>query len=180
MFEVAAASAEESIAFRKLRHDVFNRKLGWGLDHFDGVEEDVYDQGPSWELVVKDAGVVVGGCRLMLCGVDWQPGASYMARDAVLGRLQGLPTNLLWGAPPTDNKTMELTRVIAPAGSLPLLMADAQCFGVTLGALHCLYISRSAMIRLGRTIGLHCTPVGPEFTVGCKKYVAMSTVLVPK
>lgn len=184
MPKVALATSEADLkAFHELRYDVFIKKLGWGLESFGGSEIDIYDKGQSQTLVVKDAGKVIGGCRVMPCCREWRPGVSYMIRDAALGRLQGFPrgylwgpsSGLLWGPPPVGSKTLELTRVVALGVDLRWFMEEVRAFARSIGAKRCIYMARKEMIRLGRVIGLVCEPLGPEFLVDGKAYLVMAT-----
>lgn len=96
-----------------LRKQFFVDTLGWSIPHNDSVEMDQYDNPEArYSLVVED-GKVLAGARAMPTTVTWG-GTSYMLRDALIGKLPGIPADLL-GEEIVSPSMWECSRlVIAP------------------------------------------------------------------
>ena len=84
--------------FLKLRKQFFVDHLAWDIAHDDEVEMDQYDNPTAcYCLVIKD-GQVVACARVLPCTARWGE-HSYMSRDAVAGKLTGIPGDILPIAP---------------------------------------------------------------------------------
>jgi N-acyl-L-homoserine lactone synthetase len=98
-----------------LRKRLFVDQMGWELDDFGEIEVDQYDNPNSRYVVVYDDDRNVVGCtRLLPTTNKLMTGYSYMIRDASLGRLDGLPSELIEGAPISEN-VWEATRFAVEA-----------------------------------------------------------------
>ncbi|WP_284164217.1 acyl-homoserine-lactone synthase [Frigidibacter sp. SD6-1] len=96
--------------YLKLRKQYFVDTLHWDIPHNDAVEMDQYDNPLAhYSLVMKD-GKVVGGARAMPTTSRWGE-HTYMIRDAVAGKLPGIPTGLLQNGMVTP-QVWECTRLI--------------------------------------------------------------------
>ena len=93
-----------------LRKQFFVDQLGWDIPHDDDVEMDQYDNPKAYySLALKD-GKVVGGIRTMATTAQWGS-HTYMLRDAVDGKLIGIPEDILPEAQVTPN-IWEATRIV--------------------------------------------------------------------
>lgn len=96
--------------FLRLRKQFFVDQLGWKIPHDDEVEMDQYDNPKAhYSLVLRD-GKVIGGARAMATTASWG-GHTYMLRDAVQGKLIGIPANIVPEVAVTPN-VWECTRVV--------------------------------------------------------------------
>lgn len=97
-----------------LRKRFFVDALGWSIPHDDRVEMDQYDNPTArYSLVLDEDGTVLSGARALPTTARWGE-TSYMLRDAELGRIPGIPRNLMKGGGLTTGM-WECTRlVIAP------------------------------------------------------------------
>lgn len=94
----------------RARRQSFIVQNGWELPEALGMEYDQYDTPASRWIAVHDQGTILAGIRLTpttaRCGVY-----SYMIRDAQLGLLDGLPSDLLYEDAPVDPNIWESSRV---------------------------------------------------------------------
>ena len=98
------------VNYMQTRKKVFIDELGWNLPHADGMEFDQYDNPLCRMVVVHEYGEVLAGIRLS--PTTAQVGLhSYMLRDAQLGLLDGLPSDVLFFEAPVDPMVWEATRV---------------------------------------------------------------------
>ena len=97
-----------------LRKRFFVDTLGWSIPHDDQVEMDQYDNPTArYSLVLDEDGTVLSGARALPTTARWGE-TSYMLRDAEMGRIGGIPSDLLQGESLTAGM-WECTRlVIAP------------------------------------------------------------------
>jgi acyl homoserine lactone synthase len=96
--------------FLALRKQFFVDQLGWDIPHDDDVEMDQYDNPKAYySLALKD-GKVVGGMRTMATTAQWGS-HTYMLRDAVDGKLIGIPQDILPEAEVTPS-VWEATRIV--------------------------------------------------------------------
>ncbi|MEL6682146.1 MAG: acyl-homoserine-lactone synthase [Pseudomonadota bacterium] len=96
--------------FLGLRKRFFVDQLGWDIPHDDNVEMDQYDNPKAhYSLVLRD-GKVIGGMRAMATTAQWGS-YTYMLRDAVDGKLIGIPADIIPEAEVTPN-VWEATRVV--------------------------------------------------------------------
>lgn len=144
--------------FLRMRKRVFVDHKAWPLFHADDIEFEQYDTFDTTYILAHDGETVLGGARLRR--TDRRAGAgsvsySYMIRDACLGLLPGMPTNLCHDLPPLDEKTWELTRLVAePRSGVAeriLEVADSYLFAV--GAKRCLFLGPPAFMRMASRLG---------------------------
>ena len=96
--------------FLRLRKQFFVDQLGWQIPHDDEVEMDQYDNPKAhYSLVLRD-GKVIGGARAMATTASWG-GHTYMLRDAVQGKLIGIPADIVSEIAVAPN-VWECTRVV--------------------------------------------------------------------
>ncbi len=80
--------------FLRLRKRFFVDTLEWEIPHNDDVEMDQYDNPEARYSVVIRHGHVIGGARTMPADAKWGD-HTCMLQDAILGRLDGIPTEIL-------------------------------------------------------------------------------------
>ena len=164
--------------FFRLRKKVFMDELEWGLNEYDGMEIDQYDQETAeYILQVKD-GICVGGCRLLPTTTKIKKGDAeytYMLRDARLGRLDSFPTNVTERVPVSDD-VWELTRVISAKNPIGFrdLMEQVRHRLKGYGVTDCLFITRTAISRICKFWGYDIEVVGPELAFGTMKAVTVN------
>lgn len=94
----------------EIRKRLFVDEMGWGLDVFDDIETDVYDGPAARYIVVSDNhGRILGTTRLIPTNTTHINGHSYMIKDASLGRISGMPQDLMEN-PPSSPSIWEATR----------------------------------------------------------------------
>lgn len=87
---------------------------------------------------------------------------SYMIRDAVLGLLPGLPSDLLYDEPPTNPRTWELTRFVAVKAAVAAKMLNIiNEYLYSRGAQSCLCLGSKGFLRMARMVGWDVKQVGP-------------------
>ncbi len=96
--------------FLGLRKRFFVDQLGWDIPHDDNVEMDQYDNPKAYYSLVLRDGKVIGGMRAMATTAQWGS-HTYMLRDAVDGKLIGIPADIIPQAEVTPN-VWEATRVV--------------------------------------------------------------------
>lgn len=96
--------------FLELRKRFFVDTLAWDIPHNDHVEMDQYDNPTASYSVVTLDGHVVGGARIMRFSDKWGPHGC-MLQDAVDGRIEGIPSDLLPRSHGFSN-TSECTRLV--------------------------------------------------------------------
>lgn len=169
--------------FLALRKRFFVDQLGWDVPHDDKVEMDQYDNPNAfYSLVLKD-GKVVGGMRAMATTAQWGS-HTYMLRDAVAGKLIGIPEDIIKVATVTPN-VWEATRVVI-SDDLSTHAERSECLGMVLdgivdqatagGATEIMALCPPVFARTLRQLGYHVDLLGESY-VNChdnRRYVAMS------
>lgn len=152
----------------RARHRAFIQQNKWDLPQANGMEFDQYDTPASRWVAVHENGQVLAGIRLTptthRCGIY-----SYMIRDAQLGLLDSIPSNLLDMPAPVAPHIWESSRVFvseAVPASLRLrvqlqLRQEMVAAARELGASMVLGLIPEASRRIGRRVGLECEPAGP-------------------
>lgn len=92
----------------QLRKQLFVDSKGWQIPHNSLAEWDQYDNANTIYVITHKEGRAIAASRLNPCNFE-SAGWSYMIRDAVLGRLPGIPADIA-DLPPTDPDTWEATR----------------------------------------------------------------------
>lgn len=180
-FENLHKHGELFVRFLRARKESFIDRNSWDLPQAAGMEYDQYDTPASRWVAVHDGLDILAGIRLTpttaRCGIY-----SYMIRDAQLGLLDSIPSNLLSFEAPVDPDIWESSRVFVmesvPARQRTRVQAmmmqgmidaaQAQQARVVLGLVPAVW-SR----WIGR-IGLKASPAGPVLDIdGWKTQVAM-------
>jgi len=109
----------------KARRESFIVQRQWDLPEADGMEFDQYDTPQSRWIAVHEFGQVLAGIRLTpttaRCGVY-----SYMIRDAQLGMLGSIPTDLMYDEAPVSANVWESSRVFIAQHVPSQVRADVQ------------------------------------------------------
>ena len=150
------------------RHQAFIVQNKWDLPQANGMEFDQYDTPASRWVAVHENGRILAGIRLTptthRCGIY-----SYMIRDAQLGLLSTIPSNLLNFEAPVADHIWESSRVFVsecvPAHQRLRVQLQLRQEMVNsarrLGATSVLGLIPEASRRIGRRVGLECEPAGP-------------------
>ena len=169
--------------FLALRKKFFVDQLGWDIPHDDDVEMDQYDNPKAYySLVLKD-GKVVGGMRAMATTAQWGS-HTYMLRDAVDGKLIGIPADIIPHAEATPN-VWEATRVVI-SDELGTHAERSECLGLVLdgvvaqataqAATEIIALCPPVFARTLRQIGYPAKIIGEPYTNlhDDRRYVAMA------
>ncbi|AGT10612.1 acyl-homoserine-lactone synthase [Paracoccus aminophilus] len=152
--------------YMTLRKEVFIAQKEWSLWQAEDMEFEQYDTFDTVYVIAHRDGAVLGGGRLRRADQLTGTGSiiySYMIRDAVLGMLPGLPTELCFEEPPTDKATWELTRFVSigGAGVAALMLRAINDFLFSEGGKSCLCLGTPAFLRMARRVGWAVQAVGP-------------------
>lgn len=144
--------------FLKLRRRVFMDQMSWELIETGGMEYEQYDTLEAVYVLVHDQGTLLGGARLLRTTHRVGVGRhtySYMIRDARLGLLPGLPSDLCDEEPPVDPAIWELTRFAAPSsvGLGADILNAVNSFLKSAGATSCLFLGPPAFMRMAKSMG---------------------------
>lgn len=148
--------------FYEFRRKMFVERMGWKLDDFEEMEFEQYDGFETTYAVAHVDGEVLGGGRLRR--TDQRNGIySYMIRDAVLGLLPSLPTNLLYREAPVDQVTWELTRFATDGKGrvAEALLYEINGFLKSRGATGCLCLGPPAFLRMAKKFSWYVEQMGP-------------------
>lgn len=145
-------------AFLRMRKKVFVDQKAWRLHHAEDIEFEQYDTFDTTYVIAHQDGQVVGGARLKRTDRSHGWGSvvySYMIRDAYLGLLPGLPQDLCSNNPPMDDRTWELTRLIADPtlGIVEAILEVANAYLFAVGAGKCLFLGSPAFMRMASRLG---------------------------
>jgi acyl homoserine lactone synthase len=176
---------QKYLALRKL---VFVDKMGWqGLTDAGDVELDEYDHSQAIYVICHDtSGNVLGGARLLQTNQESTVSAfsehptSYMIRDAALGRLEELPSELCDREPPQDPNVIELTRLIAEQpGVAAEILKTVNTYMVQRKQQSCLFLGRPSFMRMASMMGFDPKPLGPVQGNASGRFVAFSCNALP-
>jgi acyl homoserine lactone synthase len=119
--------------YLSLRKKFFVDELHWQIPHNADVEMDQYDNPMArYSLVLDDDGRVLAGARAMSTSATWGD-HTYMLKDAMSGKLETIPTNLLDDVIDSP-KVWECTRlVISP--EVKSMRVRIQCLDLIVGGL---------------------------------------------
>ncbi len=160
------------VNYLEARKSIFRDKLGWHVPEADGMEFDQYDTPFCRWVVLHEYGEVLGGVRMLpttaKCGIY-----SYMLRDAQLGVLDDLPTDVLFFKAPVEDSVWEATRFFVtdavPAKRRRLIQSmlfkSMSQTAIDNGATHILGIVPSVWSRWARRLGVDATPIGAKFSI---------------
>ncbi len=156
--------------FLALRKQFFVDQLGWKIPHDDEVEMDQYDNPTAYYSLVVDSGKVVAGTRVMATTAQWGS-HTYMLKDAVAGKLPGIPTDIIPSTDATAN-VWEVTRTVisdevsTQAGRsecLSLMLDGAVDVARAQGATELISLSPLAMTRALRKLGYEAKRIGEPY-----------------
>lgn len=160
-------------AMFRLRHEVFQEKLGWEVRSVNGMERDQFDdlEDVAYILGQGDAGEV-DACWHILPTTG-----PYMLKDTFPELLHGLPA-------PQDDRTWELSRFAvatsrtatdnAAFGPISMaLMLESARFAVEHGITRYVTVTTPPMERMLRQQGLHIHRIGPSLRLGVAVAVAL-------
>lgn len=160
------------VCYLRARHDVFIRQRGWNLPEVDGMEFDQYDTPLARFVVIHEFGEVLAGIRLTpttaRVGLH-----SYMIRDAQLGQLKDLPTDVLFFPAPVSDQIWEASRLFVSQAVQSsrrghvqtLLMTTMARAARDVGAKQVIGIVPAVFRRWLQRIGMSASPVGPEIEI---------------
>ena len=168
--------------FLALRKQFFVDQLGWDIPHDDNVEMDQYDNPKAYYSLAIQNGKVVGGMRAMATTAQWGS-HTYMLRDAVDGKLIGIPTNILPEAEVTPT-IWEATRIVI-SDEIDTHAERSKCLGLLLngvvtqaksqGATEIMALCPPVFARTMRQLGFPVHVIGDPYVNmhDNRKYVAM-------
>ncbi len=157
----------------RARRESFIVQRKWDLPEVDGMEFDQYDTPQSRWIAVHHLGDVLAGIRLTpttaRCGIY-----TYMIRDAQLGLLESIPSDLLYEAAPVDPYIWEASRVFisstVPATERTSVQAQLMDQMVRTareeGATQLLGLCPRVWMRWMRRLGYATEHVGPCLDIG--------------
>jgi N-acyl-L-homoserine lactone synthetase len=160
------------VRYLEARKSVFLDRLGWHVSEADGMEFDQYDTPFARWIVIHQFGEILGSVRMLpttaKCGIY-----SYMLRDAQIGLLEGLPTDVLFLKAPVEHSVWEATRFFisdkVPARHRQqvqtLLFRAMSQTAMDNGATHVIGIVPALWARWARRLGVNATPIGARFSI---------------
>jgi len=168
----------------RARRESFIVKNKWVLPESGGLEYDQYDTPSSRWIGVHRGEDVLAGVRLTpttaKCGMY-----SYMIRDAQLGLLESIPSNLLNFEAPVDPVIWEATRIFV-TDSVPMrlrtriqsmLMSELIDVAAEHGAKQLIAFGPAIWSRWIGRLGLSAEPAGPVLEIeGSRTQVALMTI----
>lgn len=154
--------------FLSLRKRVFVDSLRWSLVHENDLEFEQYDNfsRTTYVLAHRDS-TVIGGARLLrtdttMSGIG-KVRYSYMIRDACLGHLPNMPTELCDQEAPVSSDVWELTRLVTestdPTVGQAILSATNE-FLWELSASDCLFLGPPGFMKMAKRMGFSPSPMG--------------------
>ncbi|MBK4215442.1 hypothetical protein JJJ17_05830 [Paracoccus caeni] len=171
-------------SFLRFRKQIFVDRMAWPLHHAEGIEFEQYDTFDTAYVVAHRGGEVVGGARLKRTDKSYGNGVvvySYMIRDAHLGLLPGMPTDLCDDTPPVDEHSWELTRFAAlpVPGLAERILETANAYLFTVDATQCLFLGPPAFLRMALKLGWHPEPMGAVVRNDDGRFLAFSCEVLP-
>ncbi len=169
--------------FLALRKRFFVDQLGWDIPHDDDVEMDQYDNPKAYYSLVLRDGKVIAGIRAMSTTSRWGS-HSYMLRDAVDGKLGGIPADIIPSATVTPD-VWEATRVVI-SDEVTTQAERSLCLSLILdgvveeakaqGAVEIMALCPPVFARTLRQIGYDVGIIGAPYVNDHdgRRYVAMS------
>ncbi|MEE9427269.1 MAG: acyl-homoserine-lactone synthase [Paracoccaceae bacterium] len=153
------------VKFLRLRKEIFVDEMSWPLFHADAMEFEQYDSLSSVYVIAHNRGQVLGGARLVRTDKTQSSGKviyTYMIRDAYLGNLPGLPSDLCTQKPPIDRNTWELTRFTSAKNQYvgKAILDRTNEFLKSKNAKRCLFLGPPSFMRMARSMGYAPKPLG--------------------
>ncbi|MBQ2263520.1 MAG: autoinducer synthase [Loktanella sp.] len=166
-----------------LRKQVFVDQLGWDIPHDDDVEMDQYDNPQAYYSLVLRDGKVIGGGRAMATTARWGS-HTYMLRDAIEGKIIGIPASVVPEAFVTAN-IWECTRLVvsseikdqaASARCLELIVDGLVEQAVAQNATDLMSLSPPSLMRTLRKFGYAPRMIGEPYVNAedGRRYVVLS------
>lgn len=156
--------------FLRLRKRFFVDQLGWQIPHDADVEMDQYDNPRAYYSLVLEGDVVIGGARVMATTAQWGS-HTYMLRDAVAGKLIGIPADILPEANATES-VWEVTRVVI-SDEVKTAEQRSECLAMMLdgvvdvakeqGGTELMSLSPVAMARTLQRLGYDAVRIGEPY-----------------
>lgn len=161
------------VDFLRARRKVFIGQNKWSLPEVDGMEFDQYDTPRARWVVIHEYGEILGGVRLVpttaQCGHY-----SYMIRDAQLGVIDTIPSDVLFFKAPVSPVIWEATRLFISSDVPSVRRADlqrlllekmAEC-AAEMGAIHVIGIVPAVFSKWMTRLGLmSAVQVGPVMNI---------------
>lgn len=154
-----------------LRKRFFVDTLGWDIPHNEQVEMDQYDNPLAHYSVVLRDGKVVGGARTMPTTSNWGE-FTYMVRDAVAGKLQDIPHQIMDTEIETA-KVWECTRLVISddvkshadrSRCLSLIVDGLVTVAQQNGASELMSLSPLPLVRALRQLGYSASRIGEPYS----------------
>lgn len=156
--------------FLALRKAFFVDQLGWDIPHNADVEMDQYDNPEAhYSLVLRD-GVVIGGARAMATTTKWGE-HTYMLRDAVCGKLNDIPADIM-AVEVNKSNVWECTRLVM-TDDLTTHAERSTCLSLIVGGLvgvaaengadSLMSLSPLALMRALRQLGFAANRIGEPY-----------------
>lgn len=157
----------------RARRETFIVEKGWDLPEADGMEFDQYDTPACRWIAVHEDGEILAGIRLCpttaRCGIY-----SYMTRDAQLGLIDTIPTDILFVDAPVNHYTWEATRLFVtrqvPAerrSLVQIMLLNHMARAVdAMGGTQVIGIVPAVFYRWMKRLGMTAAPVGPVRKIG--------------
>ncbi len=171
--------------FLNLRRRVFIDNMDWKLISHNQIEYEQYDTIATTYVIAHEDGKVVGGARLLrtdskLPTTFGLTQYSYMIRDAYHGLLPGLPSEICFSEPPSDNTTWELTRFVSLDGAQvgKAILTEVNHFIKAKKAKTCLFLGPPVFMRMSKTMGYKPTPLGKIVGNESGRFLAFSCDVV--
>jgi acyl homoserine lactone synthase len=156
--------------YLRLRKAFFVDALGWDIPHNDDVEMDQYDNPCAHYSLVIRRGQVVGGARAMATSATWGR-YTYMLRDALLGRLDQIPSEVM----PSDiasDEVWEGSRLVI-SDALVCQSERTQCLSLIFGGMvdianrnggmELVGLTRPPLVRALRQLGFAASQLGEPY-----------------
>lgn len=168
--------------FLKLRKRLFVDSLGWDIPHDHVVEMDQYDNPSAYYSLVLSGGQVIGGARTMPVDASWGANSS-MLKDAMAGRIDGIPSDLIKGHLDTPS-CWECTRLVIAESvrsaedrtrCLSLIVDGLNKIAVDHGATTLISLSPGPLLRSLRRLGHDVVQIGSNYR--CASDGRMYTIL---
>lgn len=156
--------------FLALRKAFFVDQLGWDIPHNDSVEMDQYDNPEAHYSLVIRGGVVIGGARAMATTTKWGD-HTYMLRDAVCGKLNDIPADIM-GVEVARKNVWECTRLVMTddltthaerSTCLSLIVSGLIEVAAENGADQLMSLSPLALMRALRQLGFAADRIGEPY-----------------
>ena len=172
------------VSFLELRKEIFVDRMEWPLYSYQQIEFEQYDTFGAIYIIAHEGRSAIGGARLVRTDCRIGTGIvqySYMIRDAYMGLLPGMPSELCFEEPPSDSSTWELTRL----ASLPntnvagLILDRANEFLATKNAATCLFLGPPAFLRMAKTMNYEPRRLGPIVRNDDGAFLAFSCKVIP-